>query len=254
MERKADRAYKTSGAVFASRLTKIMGDRGLNQTHLQAKIFEQSGKTLQRQTISLYMNGQSKPDTERLTLICRALDVSADYLLGISEQESIDPEINAICKYTGLSKDGVDAIHTETLIGDPPGYPSFIDRLITDILMIGGGLTGVTFDAFVDILHSAAALEMEARSEGNYREDLVYNVMHSLQGKNCFVLDAKTAAEFYLSKAQDLLTKQIREVLKSMRDDRFKWLIESYGDTPVEEFDWNFVYNEEADNGEHQED
>lgn len=77
--------YKAEKTDFATRLAAVMKDRGLNQTHLQEKILEQSGKTLQRQTISLYMRGQSKPDTERLTLLCRALDVSADYLLGLSE-------------------------------------------------------------------------------------------------------------------------------------------------------------------------
>lgn len=251
MERKADRAYKTSGEIFASRLTEIMKDRGLNQTHLQAKILEQSGKTLQRQTISLYMNGQSKPDTERLTLLCRALDVSADYLLGISEQESIDPEINAICAYTGLSKEGVEALHGNSLVLDPPGYSAFTDRLITDILMIGGG---VTLPVLNDILNSADALEMAALSKENTREDLVYNVMHRLQGKDCFVLDAKTAADFYLSRAEKRLTEHIRKVLESMRDDRFIWLVEKHGDIPAEEFDWNFVYDEEANDGEHQED
>ncbi len=110
MERKKERAYITKDAVFASRLSEIMGDRGLNQTTLQAKILEQSGKTLQRQTISLYMNGQSKPDTERLTLLCNALDVSADYLLGLSQIESNDLMIQEVCEFTGLSERAITNI------------------------------------------------------------------------------------------------------------------------------------------------
>lgn len=252
MERKTERAYKTDGSIFASRLTEIMEKRGLNQTHLQEKILEQSGKTLQRQTISLYMNGQSKPDTERLTLLCRALDVSSDYLLGISDQESIDPEISAICEYTGLSTECIEALHAESLVLDPPGYNTFNDRLITDILMIGGGVTN---GVVMDIIYSADALEMAARSMGNKREDLVHNVMHKLQGKDWYVLDGRTAAAFFLDRAEKRLTEHIKEVLESMREDRFVWLMENHGDVPnEEEFDWNFVYDEEADDGEHQED
>lgn len=111
MERKSERAYLTEQSIFATRLSDIMEKRGLSQTNLQAKIFEQSGKTLQRQTISLYMNGQSRPDTERLTLLCKALNISADYLLGLSKHKSLDEDLKAVCEYTNLSEDAVNRVH-----------------------------------------------------------------------------------------------------------------------------------------------
>ncbi len=118
MERKSERAYQTEKSVFASRLTEIMEARGLNQTHLQAQILEQSGKTLQRQTISLYMNGQSKPDTERLTLLCEALDVSSDYLLGLSDVISPDFDLKAVCEYTNLSEAAVMRVRDMESLND----------------------------------------------------------------------------------------------------------------------------------------
>ena len=57
--------------------------------------------SVQRQTISLYTIGQSKPDTDRLTAIAGALGVSADYLLGISDIESPDATTRNICEKTG---------------------------------------------------------------------------------------------------------------------------------------------------------
>lgn len=104
MPRKGDQAYKTENSIFAARLRKIMKERGENQTTLADKITSQY-VTIQRQTISLYMNGQSKPDTERLTAISKVLDVSTDWLLGISNTQNPDIRVQQICKFTGLSEE-----------------------------------------------------------------------------------------------------------------------------------------------------
>ena len=98
MPRKKDLPYNTENDIFATRLREIMQIRGENQTTLSAKT------NMQRQTISLYMNGQSKPDTERLTSIAQALNVSSDYLLGLSNVKSLDVNLQAICEYTDLSE------------------------------------------------------------------------------------------------------------------------------------------------------
>lgn len=84
MPRKNAPSYETSNSIFAKRLTEAMKDQGENQTTLAEKITAQY-VTIQRQTISLYMNGQSKPDTERLTALAKVLNVSADWLLGLSD-------------------------------------------------------------------------------------------------------------------------------------------------------------------------
>ncbi len=250
MERKSDRSYKTEEEIFAKRLKEIMKKRGLSQTQLQAKIKEQFGKTLQRQTISLYMLGQSKPDTERLTLLCRTLNVSADYLLGLSDVVSVDPEIGAICEYTGLSAECIDLLHIDSLVLDPPGHNDFNTRLITEILLDGD----LTDNVLSYITFSSDALVMAACSKGDDKRAFIHNTMHTLQGKDWFVLDGRTAAAFYLSKAGERLSRKICSVLKSMRDNRFAWMMEAQGNAPIEEFDWSFVQNEEADHGEHQED
>lgn len=109
MPRKSDPAYKTESSIFATRLREIMRERGENQTTLADKITAQY-VTIQRQTISLYMNGQSKPDTERLTAIAKVLDVSADWLLGLSETKSTSADVQNICKQTGLSEGIVNVL------------------------------------------------------------------------------------------------------------------------------------------------
>ncbi len=109
MPRKTEPAYETENGVFPKRLKEIMKERGENQTSLAKKITEQY-VTIQRQTISLYMNGQSKPDTERLTAIAKVLNISADWLLGLSEVKSTNYEVRQACKYTGLSENSVETL------------------------------------------------------------------------------------------------------------------------------------------------
>ena len=77
------KASETEGKLFAQRLKEAMKGRGLKAATLSAKIKAEQDFTIQRQSISQYIDGQSNPDTERLTAICKALDVSADYLLGL---------------------------------------------------------------------------------------------------------------------------------------------------------------------------
>lgn len=118
MPRKDDPAYKTENSIFATRLKEIMKERGENQTTLAAKITSKYA-TIQRQTISLYMNGQSKPDTERLTAIAKILDVSSDWLLGMSESKEPESEVRQICNYTGLSASSIRQLHYLNSLDDP---------------------------------------------------------------------------------------------------------------------------------------
>lgn len=109
MPRKKDLPYMTEGDIFATRLREVMAERGENQTTLAAKISAESGK-IQRQSISQYMNGQSKPDTERLTALCKALNVSSDYLLGISDVKAYNMGFRVACELTGLSDEAAKIV------------------------------------------------------------------------------------------------------------------------------------------------
>lgn len=95
MPRNTATAYETENSIFAKRLTAAMKERGETQTSLAEKITLRY-ITIQRQTISLYMNGQSKPDTERLTAIARVLDVSSDWLLGLSDDKEMSSKFPAV--------------------------------------------------------------------------------------------------------------------------------------------------------------
>ena len=92
MPRKSVPACESEKSIFAKRLTKAMKECGENQTTLAEKITSQY-VTIQRQTISLYIN------------------VSADWLLGLSDERAVNGDLAQASRYTGLSADSVKMLH-----------------------------------------------------------------------------------------------------------------------------------------------
>lgn len=69
--------------AFGERLKKLREQRGMSQQ----LIADLCG--LHRNTISVYESGDVSPSIEHLMLICDALNVSSDYILGIGEDKRI---------------------------------------------------------------------------------------------------------------------------------------------------------------------
>ena len=107
MAKKDDFYYEKS--VFAERLYKIMDERGENCTSLARKLSERNIPTF-RQTISQYLNGSSGPDNVKLSAIAELLNVSCDWLLGLSDTKSVNMDIKATCDLTGLDENSVSTL------------------------------------------------------------------------------------------------------------------------------------------------
>lgn len=65
--------------IFSERLKQTMKERNITQTQL-AKILG-----LSQSVISCYCSGKKEPCLESLASICKALNETSDYLLGLSE-------------------------------------------------------------------------------------------------------------------------------------------------------------------------
>lgn len=88
---------------FSDRLKESIQDRGLTQRMLATRI----GTT--EVSISRYLKGKRIPSADVLYKLCKALDVSADYLLGLSNEkvnnmDAVKAEI--LEKIKGLVYDG----------------------------------------------------------------------------------------------------------------------------------------------------
>lgn len=62
-------------------------------------------------TISYFCSGTRTPNIPQIIDIARILEVSTDYLLGISDTATLDTTAQAVVAYTGLSEDNVSTLH-----------------------------------------------------------------------------------------------------------------------------------------------
>lgn len=68
---------------------------------------------ISRGALSFYENGERTPDAEIIYKICDLCNVSADYLLGFTDNSTTDTDLKSVCDYTGLSEDAVRELHYE---------------------------------------------------------------------------------------------------------------------------------------------
>ena len=118
--------------VFTDRLKKSITERGLTQRMLATLI----GTT--EQSVSRWANGNRTPNADMLYKMCKALDVSADYLLGLSEERANNMEklkaelLDKIKKLWEENQDDLqeaaDAIEKLSRRAAPTPHGDLIDR------------------------------------------------------------------------------------------------------------------------------
>lgn len=102
---------KTTIDEFPKRLIKLR----TNANKKRQKVADDLN--ISRASLEYYEKGKRKPDIELLAKIADYYDVSADYLLGLSNAKSINPEMQAVSKYTGLNDDSLFMLHHSTKSG-----------------------------------------------------------------------------------------------------------------------------------------
>lgn len=96
------------GTEFSTRLMALRKNAGLNQRELAERI------DLSTSSISYYEIGKRSPDINGLRRLSIFFNVSADYLLGLSNAKTNDKDLQAICDYTGLSQIAVATLHASS--------------------------------------------------------------------------------------------------------------------------------------------
>lgn len=89
---------------FEDRLKDILKARHISQEKLADAL------GIARQTVSSYITGRTKPDAPALFNMAEYLQVSCDYLLGLSDVPAIKEDIQGAAKTTGLTSDAVDVL------------------------------------------------------------------------------------------------------------------------------------------------
>ena len=81
-----------------------------------------------REMISYYEQGSRDIKTETLARLSKALNVSADYLLGLSNVKSTDTDLKGVCEYTGLSEKAVAVLKNLNSSAVGSGIDSDVDN------------------------------------------------------------------------------------------------------------------------------
>lgn len=129
MPRKRETLPENYNADFPKRLRELLAENGKSQKELA----DAMGKT--RQAIGYYADGSSSPDWEALKFIANYFEVSADYLLGLSDVKSSEADMQMVCNYTGLSEGAVLALRKAK-----PQYEALNDLIENSIFVLGSFL------------------------------------------------------------------------------------------------------------------
>ena len=101
----------TTVPQFKERMLELAKRYGYNYTAF-AKALGYS-----QQTVNYWLNGKRVPDAPNLIEISKKMDVSMDWLLGLSDVPSPDTSIRAAADYTGLSQRSVETLHRKSFAG-----------------------------------------------------------------------------------------------------------------------------------------
>lgn len=94
-------------AAFPLRLRELMAEHGTKQEQLAQHL------GIRRQTLSLYVNGQSRADWTQVVKIAQYYNVPADWLLGLSDVKSQNVTAKAVERLTGLSEQALASLTSE---------------------------------------------------------------------------------------------------------------------------------------------
>lgn len=82
---------------FPSALRKLIEDRGLLQNDVTTVLGVKN-----RQSVTGYIDGSTLPTPDKIVAVAKYFGVSADYLLGLSDDPNVTPDSNAAAEYLGL--------------------------------------------------------------------------------------------------------------------------------------------------------
>lgn len=105
MEKMKTKELKGYNGIFAERFRNLMYDTKTKQAELAGEL----GVT--RQAISTYMDGSASPNLEKFKKICEIFKVSSDYMLGLSNSNSLVTEERNCSDMTGLNTNSIQVLN-----------------------------------------------------------------------------------------------------------------------------------------------
>ena len=95
---------KNKNAPFPTRLRELRKDKGFSQQQCADLL------GVSKSAIGYWETGDTLPDAKSMALMAETYNVSADYLLGLTDVKTPDMTVKQICELTGLSESAVDML------------------------------------------------------------------------------------------------------------------------------------------------
>ena len=158
--------------AFAKKLNELLEEKQIDQKTLAAKT------KISETNISNYRNATTTIKLPALVKIARELDVSVDYLSGNSDIESINLDVQDICKKTGLSSKAVETLLYFKEKDILPGLTRLLSHITCDLDCI---LIGKDICRLIDDVKTASVYE---ENSPYALEDLFINQGSPVDGVN----------------------------------------------------------------------
>lgn len=219
--------------IMKARLKELQGN--MSATDFAKKI------GLSRQTVGFYLNGDRIPDSETLIQICQTCHVSADWLLGLSPEKTLDSSAQSASRYTGLSGGAVEFLHN---CPDPltrSFYRKFFDSVILN--------NDFPLDQVPSLILDAARAFVVAKRErqgDSTKLEIANRILALSKDGTGYTISATDAEQFFLRLAQDEVQHNVQFSLDELQTDVIKAL-ESTDQIDTSEFVWIVVDENDLD-------
>ena len=199
--------------IIGQRIDEILKLRNLKQKDLAEHL------KVKDNTISYFCSGKRTPNTTQIIEIAKYLNVTTDYLLGLSPNSTIDVELQAVCKYTGLSEKSIQNVVAVTRKFEKKNNKTlnmllehyYIDDFIEE-LSDSVELANISFDNFIELLCACGygGLSFENENEkANFVDVYVKDKIALSQYKSNRILN----------KIQDDMVKTMEKTIEYMIDE-----------------------------------
>jgi len=149
----------------AKRLKALREEKGISHVTLSKELLEQCGLKISKDSLMKYevsdvyhtsFGAISGMAAETLYCLAQYYNVSTDYLLAITDIQSIEPDMQAACKYTGLSEAAINNIKnlgnkTDSYYYDTHGFKPPLLKILN--ILFGKGFIADLLEAIGHCLY-----------------------------------------------------------------------------------------------------
>jgi len=115
---------------IGKKIRELRETKGLTQLELSKDL------NVARQTVAQWENEERDLKTGAIIALSKYFNVTADYLLGLSDVATVETDLAAVCEYTNFSEKSIKTLHiwakNDLDIFDYEAYTDFIDTLISN--------------------------------------------------------------------------------------------------------------------------